>query len=113
MKIKQILSWRRMRKAANERFNRSSVKRFYETETTDAVLLACSWLINPAKWDQHLRRVAASTTLSVIYGYPPLTSEENHTVEVINDFSKRVFTAALMGSHLVHVFPWLRYLPSR
>ena len=102
-----------MRRAANEGFDKGSLKRYNEKQMTEAVLLACSWLIYPAQWERHLRRSAASMTLSVVYGYPPLTSEQNHTVEVINDFSKRIFTAAFIGSHLVHFFPWLRHLPSR
>ena len=108
----EMRSWRRMRKAADERFSKSSVKGFYETQMTEAVLLAHDWLVKPAQWDWHLRRAAASMTLSVVYGYPTLTSEQDHTVTVkaINDFSQRI---AIMGAHWVQFFPWLQRLPSR
>ncbi|KAF8463377.1 cytochrome P450 [Russula ochroleuca] len=101
-------TWRRMRKAADERFSKSSVKGFYETQMTEAVLLAHDGLVNPAQWDWHLRRAAASMTLSVLYGYPTLTSGQEHVVKAINDFSKRIAT---MGAHWVQIFPWLQHVP--
>ena len=110
---KPILSWYRMRKAASAGFNKSSSKGFYEKQMTEAVLLACGWLSDPAQWDQYLRRAAASTTLSVVYGHPPLTSDQHHTVKVINNLSERILKAALIGTYWVHIFPWLRYIPSR
>jgi hypothetical protein len=102
-----------MRRAANEGFNKGSVKAFYETQLTEAVLLASDFLIGPARWDQHIRRAAASTILSVLYGYPTLESEQDPIVVAINDFAERLFKAASIGSHLVHFLPWLRHLPSR
>ena len=102
-----------MRKAANEGFSKGSVKELYETEMTEAIILSYDWFNNPAQWDRHLRRAAASKTLSVVYGYPPLISEQNSTIEAIDDFSKRLFKAAFMGADLVEIFPWLRYLPRR
>ena len=70
-------------------------------------------LVGPARWDQHTRRVAASTTLSILYGYPTLKSEQDHVVKDINNFSERLFKAAVMGAHLVQFLPWLRHLPRR
>jgi hypothetical protein len=103
-----------MRKAANEKLSASSVKEFYETQMTEAVLQACDLLAEPAQWDRHFRRTAASMTLSIVYGYPTLTSEqEDHIVRVINDLAKRLFKAVYMGAHWVQFFPWLRHLPSR
>jgi hypothetical protein len=102
-----------MRRAANEGFTKSSVKTFYETQITEAVLLASDLLVGPARWDQHFRRASASLILSVMYGYPTLRSEQDHILVGIKDFSDRLFKAALPGAHLVHSFPWLRHLPSR
>ena len=70
-------------------------------------------LVGPARWDQHFRRAAASTTLSVLYGHPTLKSDQHHIVKAINGFAVRLFTAAYMGAHLVQFFPWLRHVPSR
>ena len=102
-----------MRKAADEGFSRSSIKGFYETQITEAVLLSSDLLVSPARWDQHFRRASASLILSVMYGYPTLRSEQDNTVVGIKDFSDRLFKAGLPGAHLVHFFPWLRHLPSR
>ncbi|KAH9987345.1 cytochrome P450 [Russula vinacea] len=96
--------WRRMRKVANEEFSKSSVKGFYETQNTEAVLLASDLLASPKRWDRHFRRAPASTTLTVLYGYPTLKSEQDPIVVAINEFAERTY--------LVHFFPWLRYLPS-
>ena len=102
-----------MRKAANERLTKSSVKGFHETQMTEAVVQASDLLVSPARWDQHFRRAAASTVLSIVYGYPTLKSEQDHTLEAINDFSIRFLTHAALGAHMVQFFPWLRHLPSR
>ena len=102
-----------MRKAADEKFTRGSVKGFHQKQITEAVLLAHDWLVAPAKWDQHLRRASASMILSVVYDYPPLTSEQDQTAQNINNFANRLTTAAAPGAHLVEFFPWLRYVPSR
>jgi hypothetical protein len=42
-----------MRKVANEEFSKSSVKGFYETQNTEAVLLASDLLASPKRWDRH------------------------------------------------------------
>jgi hypothetical protein len=102
-----------MRKAANEGFSKSSVKRFYEKEVTEAVLLACDCLVKPAQLDKHFRRAAASMVLSVVYGMPAITSEQDRTVEVVNDFANRLTSAAYPGAHLVEFLPWMRHIPSR
>jgi hypothetical protein len=102
-----------MRKAASEELSTSSVKEFYETQMKEAVVQACDLLDKPARWDRHFRRTAASATLSIVYGHPTLTSEQDHIVRVINNFSESLFNAAAMGAHLVEFFPWLRHLPSR
>ena len=101
-----------MRKASSEKLSTSSVKGFYETQMKEAVVQACDLLDKPALWDRHYRRAAASSALSIIYGQPTLTSEQDHTVRVINDFSEGIFHAVGLGAHLVEYFPWLRHFPS-
>jgi hypothetical protein len=101
-----------MRKVSNERFSTGYVKGFYETQIKEAVLQACDLLAEPAQWDRNFRRTAASVSLSVIYGYPTLASDQDHIVQVINNFTACLFNAVNMGAHLVEFFPWLRHLPS-
>jgi hypothetical protein len=102
-----------MRKAANEGFNKGSVKRFYEKQMTEAVILAHDCLAKSAQCDKHYRRAAASMILSVVYGHPVVTSEQDHTVEAINDLATRLTRASYPGAHLVEFFPWMRHIPSR
>jgi len=102
-----------MRKVSHEAFNKGLVKRFHATQTTEALLLACGLLDEPAKWEQHCCRSAASMILSVLYGYPTIMSERDHTVEGINNCADRLTRALYPGAHLVEFFPWMRYIPSR
>jgi hypothetical protein len=102
-----------MRKATSEAFLKESVKQFYETQITEAVVLVSDSLAKPPQWDQNIRRSAASMILSVIYGHPTITSEKHHTVDLINDFGHRLTRAAYPGAHLVEFFHWMRYIPSR
>ncbi|KAI0302989.1 cytochrome P450 [Russula brevipes] len=104
--------WRRMRKVANEVLSKGSVKDFYETQMTEAIVLASDWFVRPEKWDRHLYRSTASTMLSALYGYRTVMSEKDHTIELINDFGKRILRASLPGAHLVELFPWMRHIPS-
>jgi hypothetical protein len=94
-----------MRKAASEKLSTSLVKEFYKTQMKEAVVQACDLLDKPARRDRHFHRTAASATLSIVYGHPTLTSEQDHIVRVINNFSERLFHAAPMGAHLVEFFP--------
>ncbi|KAH9963307.1 cytochrome P450 [Russula dissimulans] len=106
-------TWRRMRKAAAEGLSKNAVKEFYETHVKEAVLLASDLLLDPTEWNAHLLRSAGSMILSVLYGYPTITSKQDRVLEAIDDFSTRLFRAALPGAHFVEFFPWLRYVPSR
>ncbi|KAH9973224.1 cytochrome P450 [Lactifluus volemus] len=108
-----LLFWRQMRKAANEWFSKDSVKRFHETQMTEAVVLAADSLTKPARWEQNVRRSAASMVLSVVYGHPTITSEKSHVVDSINEFGDRLARAACPGAHLVEVFHWMQYIPSK
>jgi hypothetical protein len=80
---------------------------------TEAVLLGCEWLSDPAKWDRHLRRATVSMTMSIVYGYPTIKSDQDPAIELIDDFGRRLTRAALPGAHLVEFFPWMRHIPSR
>jgi hypothetical protein len=102
-----------MPKAADEGLTKGSVKRFHEKQMTEAVLLCCGWLSEPAKWEAHLRRAAVSTMMSIVYDYPIVKSEQDHTVEAFNDHTHRITRASLPGAHFVESFPWMKHIPSR
>jgi hypothetical protein len=101
-----------MRRAADEGLTRDSVKRYQEKQMAEAILLGCDWHSEPAKWDQHLHRATVSMILSVVYGTPPIKSEQDRTIQLVNDFGNRITRAALPGAHLVESFPWMKHIPS-
>ncbi|KAF8492384.1 cytochrome P450, partial [Russula emetica] len=105
--------WRKMRKATHEALNKGVVKDFHETQTKEALLLAAGGLAEPAQWDKHIRRAAASMVLSVVYDQPTIKSEQDRNVKLINDSLQRLAQAAFPGAHLVEFFPWMLYIPSR
>jgi cytochrome P450 len=107
------ISWRRMRKAATEGFAKGSVKQFHEKQITEAVRLASDSLANPAQWDQNVHRSAGSMIISVVYGHPPITTENHHIIDSVINFGRRLGRAATPGAYLVEYFQWMRYIPSR
>ena len=57
-------------------------------------------------------RAAASTILSFLYDLPTVTSADDPTVTVINNFMDRVADYGNTGNYLVEFFPWMLYIPS-
>jgi hypothetical protein len=103
-----------MRRAAHEGLStKSIVESFKMPQFNEAVLLASGLLAQPVTQDNHLRRVAASVIMSVVYDTPPIVSELDAGVKGINDCVARLTRAALPGSHFVEFFPWMMYIPSR
>jgi hypothetical protein len=102
-----------MGKAVDEGFSKSSVKGFYEKRMTEAVFLAHDCLVKPAQWDNYFHRAAASMILSVAYGHPAITSEQDPTIQAVNSFASCVTRAAYPGVYLVYFSPGMRHIPSR
>ncbi|KAJ6458244.1 cytochrome P450 [Mycena sanguinolenta] len=105
-------TWRRMRRAAQAALSKNFTPRFHAIQEKEAILLTHSLLVNPTAWDSHLRRTATSLVLSLVYGTPPLLSEEDSKITRVNDFAERLVRAAYPGAYLVEYFTWMRYLPS-
>jgi len=105
--------WRKMRKAAHEGLSRTIVESFKTPQLNEAILLSIGLLAEPATWDNHLRRTAASMVMSVTYDTPPIVSERDSSVKAVNDFVARLTRAALPGAHFVEFLPWMMYIPSR
>jgi hypothetical protein len=102
-----------MRKASHESLSKSIVESFKPTQLNEAIILTTGLLAQPATWDQHLRRTAASMVMTVLYDTPPIMSELDPSVKAINDFVARLTRAALPGAHFVEFFPWMTHIPSR
>jgi hypothetical protein len=102
-----------MRKAVHEGLSKPVAESFKDSQLNEAILLTSGLLAQPATWDNHLRRAAASIVMSVTYDTPPIVSELDSKVKAINDFVARLTRAALPGAHFVEFFPWMRHIPSR
>ena len=102
-----------MRKAVHEGLSKPVAETFKDPQLNEALLLASGLLAQPAMWDNHLRRTAASAVMSVTYDTAPIVSELDSKVKVINDFVARLTRAALPGAHFVEFFPWMRRIPNR
>ncbi len=95
-----------MRKAAHEGLNKGVVYKYHPIQTAEAVLLTAGVLAEPEKWNSHLRRTAASATMSMVYDTPP-TSEQDPSVKNINEFVARLTRAAMPGAHFVSFSLWV------
>ncbi|KAK7449191.1 hypothetical protein VKT23_013337 [Stygiomarasmius scandens] len=104
--------WRAMRRAAHEGLHKGIAKDYFPIQQNEAIYLADGMLRDASSWDNHLRRAAASTIMSLTYDTPMIKDEKEPSVAYINDFVSRLTRAAFPGAHYVELFTWMKYLPS-
>ncbi|KAI0066959.1 cytochrome P450 [Artomyces pyxidatus] len=105
--------WRKMRKATHEALNRGITGPFQPAQLREAVVLTCDMLTQPTTWRSHLQRASSSMVMSVTYDTPPMEAEDDPIVKDVNEFSEHILRSAVPGAHLVEVFTWMKYIPSR
>ena len=108
-------SWRRIRRAAHEALTKRVVQSYHPIQMKEATILVSS-LLKPSanlKLDEHFKRLAASTIMSIVYDYPTIMTEHNHAVEEIEKYNDRMSRATVVGTYLVDVFSWMNYIPAR
>lgn len=104
--------WRKMRRAAAECFSFRSSQRYQPLQENEAAILVSNLVKDPTNWETYVRRTAASTVLSITYGWAPLVdTSKDALVDRINGFVPRVARACKPGAHFVEVFPWMLRLP--
>jgi hypothetical protein len=111
-------SWRRMRRAAHEALAKKAVQGYHPIQTKEATILVSSLLLSNLssanlKQDGHFKRLAASMIMSIVYDYPTVVSEHDHTIEKVDRYNDHVSYAVIMGSYLVDIFPWMIHIPER
>ena len=108
-------SWRRMRRVAHEALTKRVVQRYHPIQMKEATILVSSLLKRSAnlKQDEHFKRLAASTIMSVVYDYPTVMSDHDPAVEGIVKYNDRISYAVYLGSYFVDIFPWMNYIPAR
>ncbi|KAI9450251.1 cytochrome P450 [Russula earlei] len=107
--------WRRMRRAAHEALTKRAVQSYHPIQTKEATILVSSLLmlstrLNP---DKQFQRLAASTVMSILYDYPTIMSEHDHTLEKIEEYILRLSHAAMPKSYFVNIFHWMIHIPAR
>ncbi len=77
--------------------------------------MASGLLRNPEAREKHFKRCSASSTMSILYDYPTLETENDKTIKEIHTFIDRmsVASAPWPGSHLVEILPWMIHIPDR
>ncbi|KAI9450250.1 cytochrome P450 [Russula earlei] len=107
--------WRRMRRAAHDALSKRVLQNYHPNQTKEATILVSSLLtpsasLNP---DKQFQRFGASTIMSIVYDHPTIISEHDETIKGIEAYNERVAHAAVPGSYLVDVFPWMIRIPER
>jgi len=107
--------WRRLRRAAHEALTKTALQSYHAIQIKEATILVSSLLASSASThiDKHFQRFAGSTTISILYDYPTIVSDHDHTIEWIEEYNFRVGSTAVPGSNLVDTFPWIMHIPER
>ncbi|KIP04732.1 hypothetical protein PHLGIDRAFT_75427 [Phlebiopsis gigantea 11061_1 CR5-6] len=103
--------WRKVRKAGHEGFNTRAVEAYRPMQEEHAARRVSALLIDPTNIDSHIRRSAASTVLSVIYGWQALDPSMDSVMQVINNWVDKTAREAV-PRHLVEIFPWMLHIPT-
>jgi len=104
-----------MRRAAHEALTKKAIQNYHSIQMKEATILVSSLLSLSAnlKQDTQLKRLAASTIMSIVYDYPTILSEHDDGVEGIEKFNERMIHALSTGSYFVDIFPWMKHIPER
>jgi cytochrome P450 len=111
-KLANFYSWRRMRRASHEAFTKVAVQRYQPIQTKEATILVSALLANPENREQHVKRAATSTIMSVLYDYPTLASAQDKAVQDM-DRSMHWVSRAAVWFFVIQLFPWMMHIPER
>ena len=106
-----VCRWRRNRRAAREGLSKTAIRDYHPILRKEAVVLASALLENPSDLELHFQRIAASATLSIMYDYPTLDTEEDENLKGIRNYIDRMSAASAPGAYLVEAMPWMMYIP--
>lgn len=101
-----------MRKAGHEGLNIRAAEAYYPLQEREAIVAAQGVLQDATDWDNQMKRCAASTVLTAVYGQKPIKSNDDPLVVRINDLAHRLVRASLPGAFLVDIFPAMLHLPT-
>ena len=101
-----------MRRASREALTKVAVQHYHSLQTKEATILVSALLANPENREQHVKRAATSTIMSVLYDYPTLASAED---QAVRDMEKSMHWVArsTVWFFLAELFPWIMHFPQR
>jgi hypothetical protein len=110
-----VYSWRRNRRAAYEGLTKSACRDYHTILQKEGVIFASALLANPSALEKHCQRTAASASLSILYDYPTLETDNDSdkTLQGMHAFIERMSVAAAPGTYLVELMPWMMHIPER
>ncbi|KAH9003787.1 cytochrome P450 [Lactarius hatsudake] len=107
--------WRRSRRAAHQVLTKAAVRGYHNILRKESVLLTSALLANPGavEPEKHFQRTATSATMSILYDYPTLRTENDKNLKEILAFADRMSETVAPGAYLVELFPWMLHIPER
>ncbi|KAH9170547.1 cytochrome P450 [Lactarius sanguifluus] len=105
--------WRRNRRAAHQGLTKAAVRGYHNLLRKEGILLTSALLADPGALEKHFQRTAASATMSILYDYPTLRTEDNETVNEVIAYTEHISMTAAPGAYLVELFPWMLHIPER
>ncbi|KAJ7075424.1 cytochrome P450 [Mycena belliarum] len=101
--------YRKHRRAFQHGFNRRESNGYQHIQTRENILLLEKLLINPSKYDEHLRTTTGAIIMMIGLGYP--ITENDRFVRVAEAAQLAMVSAARPGAYLVDLLPILKYVP--
>ncbi|KAH9058307.1 cytochrome P450 [Lactarius vividus] len=105
--------WRRSRRAAHQCLTKAAVRDYHNVLRKEGILLTSAMLANPGALEKHFQRTATSATMSILYDYPTLESENDKNLNEILAYAECTSRATAPGAYLVELFPWMLHIPER
>ena len=103
--------WCRNRRAAHEGLSKAAIRDYHPVLRMESILLASALLEDPSALERHFQGIAASATLSIMYDYPTLKTEDDENLKGSRILINRMSAASAPGAYLVEAMPWMLYIP--
>ncbi|KAF5315269.1 hypothetical protein D9619_007193 [Psilocybe cf. subviscida] len=102
--------WRKQRRLFQQAFKRVSSLSYRSEQTRKVNDMLYDLLMSPDDFRNHVKTMAAATSLSIAYGYD-VKAKDDDFVDLAEASISRLSLAVFPGAALVNAVPVLRYLP--
>ncbi|GJF00668.1 cytochrome P450 [Phanerochaete sordida] len=103
--------WRAQRRLFHQYFRASAVPTYHQSSATAVQDLIRNLCRSPDQWMQHVRFMAGSNILRVVYGME-LVSAEDPSLDIIEKSVEIFSKITVAGAYLVDYFPMLKHVPA-